>query len=369
MQPDWKGIITINQTIRDVHALSAIIDEIWTGTQLRRPILMGPASSVCVEEDAIRILRETAGVLSCFLFHSYEDGSGATMWADVANASWLREHGPLGTSKVTNGNASTCTAAVRIAATEDISPEAWLTGTNSAYNNQSNGSNAFLNLHRYAASRGQYAAAGLTVHNYFTLTQGRLAMLGCGLDVGMCAEDKLRPNPTYFLAVLHKRLVGTRVFAVSYQRRERQPADVCTLRAWRWHRADGCEPGAVEQHAERGARAIRAVLADSAGGRCQQQLRSIERARAGFDSGFDTVDAHAAANGSGCSPLDWRRAGACQLGSICCVCPSKSESMHTVTAATRRLWAGLETARYELKNLSYNLKVQYRVLQLQLNSR
>ena len=215
MQPHWKGILTINQTIQDFHALSAAIDEVWAGTQLPRPMLMGPASSVCVEQDVVRFLRETAGVLGSYSFHSYEDGSGANMWADIANASWLREHGPLGTSKWTNGNTSACTAAVQTAAAEGITPEVWLTETNSAYKNQPNGSNAFLNLYWYATSLGQYAAAGLTIHNYFTLTQGRLAMLGCGLDVGMCAEDKLRPNPTYFLAVLHKRLVGTRVLAVS----------------------------------------------------------------------------------------------------------------------------------------------------------
>ena len=213
MKAHWKGILTINQTIRDFHALSAVVDEVWVGKP--RPLLMGPASSVCVEEDVLHILRATAGVLGSYSFHSYEDGSGASMWTDLANASWLRAHGPMGTSKWTNGNTSACTAAIRTAAAEGIEPEVWLTETNSAYKNQPNGSNAFLDLYWYAASLGQYAAAGLTIHNYFTLTQGRLAMLGCGLDVGMCAEDKLRPNPTYFYAVLHKRVVGTRVLAVS----------------------------------------------------------------------------------------------------------------------------------------------------------
>ena len=43
-------------------------------------------------------------------------------------------------------------------------------------------------------------------------------MLGCDpyLACGICAESRLEPNPSYFLAVLHKRLVGTGVLLVTH---------------------------------------------------------------------------------------------------------------------------------------------------------
>jgi hypothetical protein len=126
--------------------------------------------------------------------------------------------GPTSGYRYTNGNNTACMRAYHAVAhsTERArKPELWLTETNSVYRDEPKGSNAFLDLYWYATSLGQYANAGLAVHNYFTLVQSNLAMLGCGSAVGTCAESMLRPYPTYFFAVLHKRLVGTHVLAVT----------------------------------------------------------------------------------------------------------------------------------------------------------
>ena len=102
MQRGWKGALTINQTIRDLHALSAVLDKVWPDAR-SRPKLMGPADNICVEEDASRIMQTS--VLDIFSFHSYPDGSGGghishneiampNLWADLSNATWLRQSGP-----------------------------------------------------------------------------------------------------------------------------------------------------------------------------------------------------------------------------------------------------------------------------------
>ena len=55
-------------------------------------------------------------------------------------------------------------------------------------------------------------------HTYFDFVGSGLSMLGCDpyLACGICAESRLEPNPSYFLAVLHKRLVGTGVLLVTH---------------------------------------------------------------------------------------------------------------------------------------------------------
>ena len=42
-------------------------------------------------------------------------------------------------------------------------------------------------------------------------------MIGCDLYVGCghCSASRMRPYPSYYLAVLHKRLVGTKVLRVA----------------------------------------------------------------------------------------------------------------------------------------------------------
>ena len=149
----WKPVLTINQTIRDIHALSAVMDQVWQGDPAARPMLMGPATSECVEEDVRRILRETAGVLDIYSFHSYPDGSGSShvsvgeidppnLWADLANATWLRQNGPASDVgyRSTYGSPDACVRAWSYSSMKDIDPSArrkkpelWLTETNAAY--------------------------------------------------------------------------------------------------------------------------------------------------------------------------------------------------------------------------------------------
>jgi hypothetical protein len=87
MKPEWKGILTINQTVRDIHKLATVLDQVWVAEGAEtvggssRPKLMGPGLGVCVEQDVRTLLHQTAGVLDIISFHSYPDGDGASMWA------------------------------------------------------------------------------------------------------------------------------------------------------------------------------------------------------------------------------------------------------------------------------------------------
>jgi hypothetical protein len=186
---------------------------------------MGPAVNICVEEDASRIMQTS--VLDIVSFHSYPDGSGGghvshneitmpNMWADLSNATWLRQSGPESDYAHTYSNATACIRAHN-SLIGSKTPELWLTETNAAYTALQNGSDAFLNLYWYATSLGQYAAAGLNLHTYFTLVGGGAAMIGCDpyVGCGYCSASRMRPYPTYYFAVLHKRLVGTKVLRVA----------------------------------------------------------------------------------------------------------------------------------------------------------
>ena len=223
----WKPVLTINQTIQDMHAFAAVLQEVWPDAQGEhmRPLQMGPATATCVEEDVHRILTEAADVLDIYSFHDYPDGAGCghvslgetsvpNMWSDLVNASWLRENGPTSDFGHTYGNASACVRAYNLT---PGSVSLWLTESNAAYQALQNGSNAFVGLYWYAVSLGQYAQVGLSVHTYFDFVGSGLSMLGCDpyLGCGICAESRLEPNPSYFLAVLHKRLVGTGVLLVT----------------------------------------------------------------------------------------------------------------------------------------------------------
>ena len=96
---------------------------------------------------------------------------------------------------------------------------------NSRYHALQNGTNAFLELYWYSASLGDYAVAGLSVHTYFTFVGSGLGMVGCDRykSCGICAESRLLPYPSYYLAVLHKRLVDTNVLSVTGASGDHEP--------------------------------------------------------------------------------------------------------------------------------------------------
>lgn len=238
----WKPVLTINQTIRDMHAFAAVLHQVWPeglGGANGRPLQMGPATATCIEDDVHRIITEAADVLDIYSFHDYPDGAGRdhvslgettvpNLWSDLANASWLRQNGPTSDFGHTYGNATACVRAYnltkgssavagRVSSGSRRPMSLWLTESNAAYQALQNGTNAFVGLYWYAASLGQFAQVGLSVHTYFDFVGSGLSMLGCDpyLACGICAESRLQPNPSYFLAVLHKRLVGAGVLSVT----------------------------------------------------------------------------------------------------------------------------------------------------------
>jgi hypothetical protein len=66
MQRGWKGVLTVNQTIRDLRALSAVLDQVWPGASGRPKVMVGLYPIVTFQYSSTTLYHVSYIFGSCF---------------------------------------------------------------------------------------------------------------------------------------------------------------------------------------------------------------------------------------------------------------------------------------------------------------
>jgi len=191
--------LTIQENIEDYNTLNKIISQIWTNPQTRPPIF-GPSTDYC-NQDTATFIEGTKSFIRGFSYHSYPGQSGSQLKTQLINLNWLKQNIIL---QDPHAHSDVCiTTWQQIGKPAGI--ELWVTETNSAYHDVNTVMNAFENGFWYLASLGQYAKTGVHRHCRWALEGGD------DFSFVNISESTYSVLPDYWVAVLYKRLIGTKV--------------------------------------------------------------------------------------------------------------------------------------------------------------
>ncbi len=206
--------LDIETNIQDNLVFAKIVREVWPD-EAGRPLLFGPSTDTCTEEQVPEFISKTRGQLDGFTYHSYPNRDNSKP-ADLTDPSWLRQNI---VKQDMHANSSACISAWR-ANGKDAGMRLWLTETDSSYATVVKGQpevlSSFLNGFWYLASLGQYAATdAVEMH-------GRWCMLSFNEFGTIQFPAKWDPpskqtevSTDYYLATLYKRVVGEKVLSVT----------------------------------------------------------------------------------------------------------------------------------------------------------
>lgn len=222
-----SGHLNTTTNAADVLRLGRIIADMWLDQPTARPPFFAPSTDICdaSSEYLMSSMVGSGGLVSGFSFHSYPGLNGSHLLTQLLDAGWLRQTLYLGDP---HANASVCVAQWRNLTGAGggagssgggvgvgAGPTAFqllLTETNSGYQAPSGVTNAFINGMFYVASLGQLAQTGVSLHARWSLLGGpwpnAFALITANGSRWDVASD-------FFVAVVHKRAVGTVVLNAS----------------------------------------------------------------------------------------------------------------------------------------------------------
>jgi len=190
--------ITIQTSVEDYNTLNTLFTKVWPNAATRPPIY-GPSIDYC-NQDATTFLQGTKQFLKGFTYHSYPGQAGTNLTAQEVDINWLKEN--------IIQNDPHAHSAICIETWNQIGKpagiELWLTETNSCYNGIEGVMDAVENGFWDLASLGLFAVTGVRRHHHWSLVGGSFGMI----------NDTTKPlsaNTDYWIAVLHKQLIGTKV--------------------------------------------------------------------------------------------------------------------------------------------------------------
>jgi len=190
--------LTIQENVQDYNTLNKLVSQIWTNPQTRPPIY-GPSTDYC-NADTSTFMQGTKSFLRGFSYHSYPGQSGSQLKTQIINLNWLKENIILQDPHAHSG--------VCISTWDEIGKpvgmQLWVTETNAAYQPIAGVMNAFYNGYWYLASLGQYAKTGVSRHARWCLEGGDPFSF-----VNITGSYSVLPD--YWIAILHKRLIGSKV--------------------------------------------------------------------------------------------------------------------------------------------------------------
>jgi hypothetical protein len=200
--------LTNQETIDDMSELSKVVQSIFPSP----PVLAAPSTDFCRDGQPEQYLQGTKEVLNAYSFHSYPGTDGTGMPEKLLDLTWLKT-GLLESDAHANVGACVSAAAYH-------NKTAYLTESNSMYAWQDCSSQVgtigisclmkgFTNGFWYVASLGQFAEKGVQLHTRWCLSEY------VGSPFPTIFRDPTSRDITvatdYWVAVLHKRLMGSRV--------------------------------------------------------------------------------------------------------------------------------------------------------------
>jgi len=190
--------ITIQQNVIDYNTLHSIMVKIWPDGASRPP-LYGPSIDYC-NADATTFMQGTKSFLTGFTYHTYPGQAGTNLTEQLVDINWLKENIIL--------NDPHAHSEVCLQTWEQIGKpaglELWITETSSSYASVEGVMNTFYNGFWYLASLGQYALTGVGRHHHWSLVGGTWGLIND-------STNPLSANTDYWIAVLHKKVIGTKV--------------------------------------------------------------------------------------------------------------------------------------------------------------
>jgi len=193
----------MSENVADYIALNELFTEIWPDKQTRPPIY-GPSIDHC-DADVDMFLSQTKSFLTGFTYHTYPGNNGSQLVTQEVSIEWLKQNLII---HDVHANSAYCIAAWnRIG--KPVGMHLWITETNAAWDGIKGVMNAFENSFWYLASLGQHAKIGVERHCRWALFGGDTFAFVTPIKNGF------QVNPDYWVAVLHKRLIGTKVLTTT----------------------------------------------------------------------------------------------------------------------------------------------------------
>lgn len=192
----------------DIAALKELRDKIWSGKKSwLAPKLIGPDTHSWSEFTPKGLawfeefVNASAGVVDALTFHMYSLGAGSKLDPKNLAASFLNpdalDNSRVGAQALTN-------------ITKQHGRELWAGETSSVTMGRDNVTDTYINGFWYLDQLGAHAQLGVQVF------QRQVLVANHGYPMIVVQGDgKLAPLPDYWLAVLHKQLMGQKVFGVS----------------------------------------------------------------------------------------------------------------------------------------------------------
>jgi len=191
--------LTIQENVDDYNTLNNLITKVWPNAQNRPPII-GPSTDYC-NADTATFMQGTKSFLKGFSYHSYPGQDGSKLKTQLIDINWLKNNIIL---QDPHAHSQVCiTTWEQIG--KPVGMELWVTETSSSYNGIDEVMNAFYNGFWYLTSLGQYAKTGVKRHSRWCLEGGDQ------FTFVNISESTFSVLPDYWVAILFKRLVGTKV--------------------------------------------------------------------------------------------------------------------------------------------------------------
>jgi len=195
--------LTIQENAADYNVLNTLISQIWPD-KADRPLIYGPSTDYCNDDSAI-FMNGTKSFLSGFTYHSYPGQGGSDLKTQLVDINWLKQNIIL--------NDPHAHSAICIQNWEQIGKpigmELWVTETSSSYNNVVGVLDTFYNGFWYSASLGQYASTGVKRHSIWSF------MDDSAFSYINITQPTITAHADYWVAILHKHLIGTKVLQVT----------------------------------------------------------------------------------------------------------------------------------------------------------
>jgi heparanase 1 len=191
--------ITIQQNVQDYNTLNNIFTQIWPD-KANRPPIYGPSIDFC-DGNVATFLQGTKQFLTGFTYHTYPGQAGDKLTTQLLDINWLKNNIVL---QDLHAHSEICLQSWEQIG-KPVGMEIWITETSSAYTGIEGVLNAFYNGFWYLCSLGQYALTGVRRHSRWILEGGDQFTF---VNVSQSTYSVL---PDYWIAVLYKKLVGTKV--------------------------------------------------------------------------------------------------------------------------------------------------------------
>lgn len=214
----------------DFAALSQLVEEVWSGSAAaHKPMLIGPDTHSAAEysdsglqwfSTFVNESKARGDHVAGFTFHMYSMGNGKTLDAQKLDASFLNadklDHAHEGALALT-----------KIAVDQGVQGRLWAGETASANNGGQGGiTDTYIDGFWYLDQLGTLAALNVTVFQRQVLT----SKSGYPMVLGK-SDGSLLPLPDYWIALLHKQIMGQQVLKVRSSSRAVRVYAHCTSEA------------------------------------------------------------------------------------------------------------------------------------------